>query len=292
MLKKALRAGAGFVAPLAWRRYLQKNEKKWPRNAKYAVTLSFDYDYVSDVMCLRDLVELFDSFDLKASHAIVGKYVEKFPRDHEAVVEAGHEIINHSYSHPDGPLNPHEYFNKLSLQRMKEEVALCEEACEEILGVKPEGFRAPHFGSLNSQQVYGILEERGYAYSSSTNLTTTQSRGVPYKPNRDDFHSSAPPHYDLLELPVFSCPRHYYPVFDSWHCFESGAHAKPGDFHATFEKAMRLCEKNGAYLNAYFDPHHVTHLKDLARILESLRKDKNAWVATSGEVAEWWNKNF
>ena len=291
MLRKAMRAGASAIAPLAWKRYLKDNSKKWPKGKKYAVTISFDYDYVSDVMCLRELAELFDSFELKASHAVVGKYVEKFSRDHQSVVDAGHEIINHSYSHPNGPLNPHEYFNKLGRGRMKEEIGLCEEACREVLGVKPKGFRTPHFGNLNSQQVYGILEERGYSYSSSTNLTTTQSRGVPYKPNRDDFHSTAPPHYDLLELPVFSCPYHYYSVFDSWHCFESGAHAKPGEFHAAFKKGLRLCEKHGSYFNVYFDPHHVAHLKDFARILESLRGDKHAWVATSGEVAEWWSKN-
>jgi len=289
VIRKAARFSASVVAPVAWRLYLRENARKWPRGAPCAVTLSFDYDYVSDVACIPELCDLFDSFSLPSSHAVVGKYVERFKREHARLVDRGDEVMNHTYSHPDGPLNPDEKFNGLGAKRMEEEIAGCEKACERVLGVKPVGFRTPHFGNLNSQQVYGLLEKRGYLYSSSTNLTTTQSRGVPYHPNKRDFRKAGAPHYKLLELPVFSCPTHYYPVFDSWHCFESKAHYSHGDFHATFAKALRLAERYGSYLNLYFDPRHVAGTKDLEKILETA-KHSRAWVATSRQVAEWWLK--
>lgn len=287
MIKRLTRFAASLVAPAAWSHYLRKNPRKWPRGAKCAVTVSFDYDYVSDVAYIDELCELFDSFSLPSSHAVVGKYVEHFKRDHQKLVDRGDEIINHSYSHPDGPLNDAEKFNELGAKRMEEEVAKCESACKKILGVKPVGFRTPHFGNLHTQKIYDVLEKRGYLYSSSTNLTTTQSRGMPYFPSKKNFHRLGEPHYSVLELPVFSCPVHYYPVFDSWHCFESRAHYAHGEFHKTFLKALHLAESHGSYLNLYFDPHHVANTKDLEQILDSAKRS-GAWVATSGEVAKWW----
>jgi len=289
LFKKIARSGAALVAPLSWRLYLRKNKKEWPRGARCAVTFSFDYDYVSDVMCVRDLCEAFNSHGLTASHAVVGKYVEAFPRDHALLVDAGHELINHSYSHPDGPLNHSERFNELSPKRLEEEVAGCEHACKKALGVKPVGFRAPHFGLLNTQKIYEILDKRKYLYSSSTNLTTTQSHGTPYHPNKQDFHKAGAPHYRVLELPLFACPTHYYPVFDSWHCFETGAHAREGQFKGLFSRALHLAEKYGAHLNLYFDPHHVAHLREFNAVLEEAARSR-AWVASSREVAEWWRK--
>ena len=289
MIRKAARFSASVVAPVAWRLYLRENARKWPRGAPCAVTLSFDYDYVSDVACIPELCDLFDSFSLPSSHAVVGKYVERFKREHARLVDRGDEVMNHTYSHPDGPLNPDEKFNGLGAKRMEEEIAGCEKACERVLGVKPVGFRTPHFGNLNSQQVYGLLEKRGYLYSSSTNLTTTQSRGVPYHPGKRNFHERGEPAYKLLELPVFSCPVHYYPVFDSWHCFETRAHHHRSEFFNAFRKAVGIAEEYGSYLNLYFDPRHVVGDADFEMILDFASRAR-AWVATSQEVAEWWLK--
>ncbi len=286
--KQLLRGCASLAAPLLWKNYLRKNERKWPRG-KYALTISFDYDYVEDVSLIPSLCELMDSYGVPASHACVGKYVESFAREHAPILDRGDEVINHSYSHPNGPLNPYEHFNELSRKRMEEEIIGAEKAFAEI-GAKCTGFRTPHFGNLNSQQVYEVLEERGYAYSSSTNLVTTKSRGTPYHPNKNDFHLNSPPHYRILELPVFSCPVHYYPVFDSWHCFETRAHHRRGEFFNAFKKAVGLAEEYGSYLNLYFDPRHVAGEKDFEEILEFASR-ADAWVATSKEVAEWWRKN-
>jgi len=289
LAKQFLRGCASVAAPLLWKNYLRKNKREWPEGGGYALTISFDYDHVEDVSLIPELCELLDDYSIPASHACVGKFVEHFKREHAFIRKRGDEAINHSYSHPDGPLNPFERFNELGAQRMEEEVIDAEKAFKKVFGKKPAGFRTPHFGNLNSQRIYNILEKRKYLYSSSTNLTTTQSRGVPYHPGKRNFHERGEPAYKLLELPVFSCPVHYYPVFDSWHCFETRAHHYRSEFFNAFRKAVGIAEEYGSYLNLYFDPRHVVGDADFEMILDFASRAR-AWVATSQEVAEWWLK--
>jgi hypothetical protein len=90
-----------------------------------------------------------------------------------------------------------------------------------------------------------------------------------------------------------SCPRHYFSVFDSWHCFRASppAHHRKGEFSQVFKEAVELARRYGVYANFYFDPRDVCGLKDFERALEFLgERKKDLWVAPSADVAEFWKK--
>ncbi|MBN2290536.1 MAG: polysaccharide deacetylase family protein, partial [Candidatus Glassbacteria bacterium] len=132
------------------------------------VNLSFDVDHPEDVEALGPLCELLDRLGLKASFAVIGKWVEKYPREHLLAVEAGHEILNHTYTHPDHEiLHPDEPFDSLGPGEQQEEIKRCHRACVELLGVSPLGFRAPHFGNVQGRGFYSALSGAGYRFSSS-----------------------------------------------------------------------------------------------------------------------------
>jgi len=93
----------------------------------------------------------------------------------------GHEIINHTYSHPNNEeLNPSQKMNRLSYDEQKEEIVRCHEVCMDILKYEPVGFRTPHFGKLHSEAIYDILQELGYCYSSSTAAICVIGFGAPF----------------------------------------------------------------------------------------------------------------
>ena len=79
-----------------------------------------------------------------------------------AMIESGHEIANHSMTHPQG-------FRLLSTDQKEFEISEMEKICEQVTGKRPLGFRSP--GWNISDDTLPILKRRGYLYDSSINPT-------------------------------------------------------------------------------------------------------------------------
>lgn len=80
-----------------------------------------------------------------------------------AVAAAGHEIANHSMHHPQG-------FRYLPAAEMEAEIAGMEQACRDLIGRAPIGFRSP--GWNIGDEAAPILKRRGYRYDSSVHPTS------------------------------------------------------------------------------------------------------------------------
>ena len=293
-MKQFKRQLASIASPLLFAKYYKKRDVNWNKH-KFACTISFDLDYSADCLALPTLIEDLDSKGIKASFACIGKWIERYPKEHALIIDSGHEIINHTYSHPDNDeLKNSNRFDKISKGAQEFEIAKFEEVCEKVLSYKAVGFRAPHFGDLNNQNVYEILANREYLYSSGTNMTVTKSHGYPYFPSKMDFKiqdEQQENNYDVLELPIMSCPVHYFPVFDTTHCYHSNppAHSKTGEFFSMFKKSIQQAEKYGLYANYYFDPKDTRNNPDFDLILDFVSK-QDAWLATSEMVAKFYKK--
>ncbi len=73
-------------------------ETIWCGNANdRSVALTFDDGPSPDTL---KILEILRSAEIKATFFVVGKEVEKYPEIAIKIVEEGHEIGNHSYSHP------------------------------------------------------------------------------------------------------------------------------------------------------------------------------------------------
>lgn len=280
--KTVLRAGASLAAPLLYRKMFHgARPLEWKDGRHAAVTLSFDADREEDVKALPALAELLASYDMPSTLAAVGKWVEKYPRLHSRFLDDGHELMNHTYSHPNHEVfAPDRYFNKLSPAEQMEDIARFDTVAKAKLGMQAVGFRTPHFGNLHTSSVYQILAKLGYKYSSSTSWVQSKSKGRPFLTATG-----------VLELPVVTCPSHYFPVFDSVHVLrtEPPAH-RPEDFPNLFSRAVHLGERYGAYAYFYFDPADCVNWKPFEAALEWLASNKaRTWVATSEAVARWWN---
>lgn len=231
---------------------------------KACVTLSFDCDYPEDALALPEVTSLINEYDFKASFAVVGHWLEKYTKEHESVVEGGHEVMNHTYSHPDNELlNPGRKFRHISREEKAEEVTKCHELCERLLGVSPLGFRVPHFKHLFSNDIYGILKDVGYTYSSSTWLTNTTSYGLPYVADEG-----------IIEFPLSTCPHFPFTVFDTWHALnpERFVHKmKPHGVDAylkSFERLIAMAKATGSYVNIYMDPLDIPKMKRFKDMLD------------------------
>ncbi len=84
------------------------------------------------------LLDVLARHNAKATFFLIGKYVRQRPEIARAVLAAGHEIGNHTYSHPNLVL--------VSARRLRQELDDCRKALEDALGTKTTLFRPPFGG--------------------------------------------------------------------------------------------------------------------------------------------------
>lgn len=103
------------------------------------------------------LVDLFNKYNLKTSWFIPGHSFETFPEQIKMVVDAGHEIGSHGYSHE----------NPIAMTPKQEEDILLYsiELIEKFTGKKPDGYVAPwwEFSNVTNE----LLHKHGFKYDHS-----------------------------------------------------------------------------------------------------------------------------
>jgi peptidoglycan-N-acetylglucosamine deacetylase len=128
------------------------------------------------------LLELLADYGLSATFFVPGLTADRYPQTVESIVEAGHEVGHHSYSHRSPvDLSPEE-------ERADFERAL---AALERLGVKPAGHRSALWEA--SWRTPGLVAEYGLSYDS-----TLMDSDRPYRLRIGDATiAELPPHWSL-----------------------------------------------------------------------------------------------
>lgn len=98
------------------------------------VCLTFDAAWGDEDTPL--LIDILARYNIKATFFVVGEWVDRCSESVKALHEAGHEVMNHSDTHPHMP--------QLTPEQMKEELNACNDKIEAITGVRPTLHRAPY----------------------------------------------------------------------------------------------------------------------------------------------------
>jgi peptidoglycan-N-acetylglucosamine deacetylase len=109
---------------------------------------------------IENFCRFLESFKVKATLFMVGNdFLTPENCSHiQETVRLGHEIANHSMTHPHN-------FRFLSLEDKECEIKNMDKACIDLTGSKPVGFRAP--GWNISDDTEAVLVKNGYIYDSS-----------------------------------------------------------------------------------------------------------------------------
>ncbi len=101
---------------------------------------------------LKDL----DKHKITATFFVIGSKVKAYPALAREVVAAGHELANHTYTHP--------FLSKLSASRVHDELTRCQEVIAETTGVTPVWFRPPYGAFRTKQGSVAREKDLGVAY--------------------------------------------------------------------------------------------------------------------------------
>ena len=99
------------------------------------------------------ILEVLKNNEVQITFFMVGEWVDKNPEVVKKIHEAGHEIGNHSNTHP--------HVNNLTYEQNVEEIEKCSQKIEQLTGIKPTLYRAP-YGEYN-ETVIKVALENGYS---------------------------------------------------------------------------------------------------------------------------------
>ncbi|QHJ72408.1 polysaccharide deacetylase [Planococcus halotolerans] len=130
------------------------------------VALTFDDG--SDGTNINKILAILSAHNVKATFFLTGSGAEKHPQAIKNIAAKGHQLGNHSYSHPD--------FRTISASQMKSQLDRTETIIKNLTGksTKPI-FRAP-YGAVNPNVLAGV-GAAGYGYTIQWNIDTIDWRG-------------------------------------------------------------------------------------------------------------------
>lgn len=115
------------------------------------IAISFDAAWGAEDF--NQIMEVLDRHQVKTTFFMTGEWVEKYPECVKTLVEKGHDLGNHSASHPD--------MTKLSKEKQKEQILKVHNAVKELTGYEMELFRPP-YGAYSNEVIRTCYELNYY----------------------------------------------------------------------------------------------------------------------------------
>ena len=115
--------------------------------------IALTFDAGADVGATPQLLDALRDRGVRATFFIAGAYADRYPGMIARMADEGHELANHSYSHPD--------FRNLSEAQMRTEIRRGTASIETAAGTRIAPLWRPPFGSRNSQ-ILRLVEEEGF----------------------------------------------------------------------------------------------------------------------------------
>ncbi len=126
-----------------------KAHNKNPDFPENAISISFDDGPNENTLKILDIL---DAYNVQAAFFCIGKRIKESPEIFQEIIERGHIVGNHTYSHS-------RKIGFLSSETIYEEIKKCDEIAEQTAGVKMNLFRPP-FGIINPKTRDALLKTR------------------------------------------------------------------------------------------------------------------------------------
>lgn len=114
------------------------------------IAISFDATWGADYTA--DILRILDEYNIKTTFFLCGRWIKEYPDKTRMIAEHGHEIGNHSLTHP--------HMAQISKAQIEREVMETHKLIEQVTGQQSRLFRCP-FGEYNNQ-VIRTCRELGY----------------------------------------------------------------------------------------------------------------------------------
>jgi delta-lactam-biosynthetic de-N-acetylase len=113
----------------------------------------FTFDAGSGINSAQKILDVARQHNLKVTFFSTGKFAEKNPDLIKQISAEGHEIFNHTYSHP--------HLTQITDTQIKEELDKTEQIVSDLTGQTTKPYFRPPYGDRNAH-VIEVTEQNGY----------------------------------------------------------------------------------------------------------------------------------
>ena len=137
------------------------------------------------------ILDIFASKNVHATFFTLGWVAKRYPELVKRIVNEGHELASHGYSH--------KRVMQQSPQEFREDIIQAKSLLEDISGIEVKGYRAPSY-SIGRKNMWALdlLYETGHRYSSSIYPIKHDLYGIPDAPRFAHYYCDG----KLLEIPI------------------------------------------------------------------------------------------
>jgi peptidoglycan/xylan/chitin deacetylase (PgdA/CDA1 family) len=254
---------------------------RWPKNARVAVTLTFDFQGGEDVRSLESglidneewtqceygphtaiwrILRILDEESVKATFLTCGGIAERYPEAVKAIVAKGHEIAGHGYHHETARDLTREQEDEVQ----RKTVAMIRERTTK----RPYGWRS----CTQSPNSIELLMEHGFLWNSNS-----FSFDLPFLWEANGKY--------LVELPrqPFGDGRTYF-----------NDHGNPDGtltvWKGMFDGFYEESKLSPTYVPFQFHPYisgRPGRWQTMRAIIQHMKSHEGVWIATGSEVARW-----
>ena len=152
------------------------------------------------------LLDIFDEYDVKVTHFVLGWVAERFPDLVKEIHNRGHEVASHGYSH--------QLIYNQSIDVFREETIKSKTILEDLTGAEVLGYRAASYSiTRKSLWALDVLAELGFKYDSSIFPVHHDRYGI-YGSPKQPHVLRTPNNHLLVEYPLstFDTPIQTLPI--------------------------------------------------------------------------------
>ena len=141
-----------FISPISTQAY--SNEKipvyRKIKNDGHKIALTFDDG--PHPRYTPQILDILDEYNIKATFFVVGVNAKYYPEALELIAQRGHEIANHTYTHP--------HVSSIDTEKLKREVEDCESEILSLVDERTKLFRPPE--GMIDESILGALNKLDY----------------------------------------------------------------------------------------------------------------------------------
>jgi peptidoglycan-N-acetylglucosamine deacetylase len=256
----------------------------WPRGSTSAFAFTFDFDaeevWIGDdpknatrpgvlsqgtygaKVAVPAILDMLGRHEVRATFFVPGRVAERHPDRVRAIVDAGHELAHHGYTHTSPTL--------LSRREEQTELQRGLEALNQF-GVEIRGYRSPSWDF--SEHTLELLTEAGLAYSSNL---------------MDDIRPYLHEGYPIVELPVhwtLDDAAHFWFNLENW----TKKIASPTEVRDIWEGEFLGIRAMGGVCVLALHPQVIGRPGRLAMLDEFIsfvKQHDDVWVTSCTELAD------
>ncbi len=132
---------------------IQNNDIFFKNGSREEKLIALTFDDGPHPKETHEILDVLDKYHVKGTFFVVGKHANWYSKPLIRASKEGHEIGNHTFSHPD--------ISNLSSDDIKKELKDCEDTLVKLTGKRPTLFRPP-YGSYSEDKMAQIAKDCGY----------------------------------------------------------------------------------------------------------------------------------